>query len=229
FKAPIAPSSINGAPPFATMTGSTTSGTAAARSAMTAATVAMTAASCSMPVFNASAPRSSSTTSICCRMKSGGIGRTPKTPSVFCAVNAVTAVIAKASSIVTVLMSAWMPAPPPESEPAMISTRPFIAAARALFGGPHRRFDLLGALRRGQDRAADLVDDAGQQGFILALRHDPDHRLGAGIADHQPALCSEAAFGGGDRPLDARRLERPSIAKTHIAQQLRHRLEDAAD
>ena len=44
----------------------------------------------------------------------GAIGRTPWTPSVFCAVSAVIAVAAKASSIVTVLMSAWMPAPPPE-------------------------------------------------------------------------------------------------------------------
>ena len=48
--------------------------TCGARSASTAATVSMTAASCSMPVLIASAPISSSTTSICCRMNSGGIG-----------------------------------------------------------------------------------------------------------------------------------------------------------
>ena len=42
--------------------------------ASTAATVSITAASCSMPVLTASAPISSSTTSICWRMKSGGIG-----------------------------------------------------------------------------------------------------------------------------------------------------------
>ena len=51
-------------------------------------------ASCSMPVLIASAPMSSSTTSICWRIKSGGIGRTPNTPSVFCAVSAVIAVAA---------------------------------------------------------------------------------------------------------------------------------------
>ncbi len=129
FSASIAPGSISGAPPFATITGSTTSGTAAARAASTDATVSITPASCSIPVLTASAPISSSTTSICWRMNSGAIGNTPKTPSVFCAVNAVIAVAAKASSIVTVLMSAWMPAPPPESEPAMIRTRPCITTA----------------------------------------------------------------------------------------------------
>src|SRR5204863_435111 len=233
FKAPIAPSSISRAPPFATMTGSRTSGIPAARSAMTAATVSMTAASCSMPVFSASAPRSSSTTSICCRMKSGGIGRTPNTPVVFCAVSAVTAVIAKPPSIVTVLMSAWMPAPPPESEPAMINTRPFIPGpsqqAPALFRGPHRRFDLFGALRDGEDRRADVVDDAGQQAFVFALRHDADDGLGPGIADYEPALFAEPRLGGGNRPLDPRCFERSSMTETHIAQKLRHRLEDAAD
>jgi Mn2+/Fe2+ NRAMP family transporter len=34
------------------------------------------------------------------------------------------AVIAWPPSIVTALMSAWMPAPPPESDPAMMRTRP---------------------------------------------------------------------------------------------------------
>src|SRR5947208_15836359 len=100
-------------------------------------------------------------------MKASGIGNTPNTPSVFCAVRAVTAVAAKPSSIVTVLMSAWMPAPPPESEPAIISTRPFIitpwGSFRRLDGRPGRRFDHLGAERDRQDHLADLVDDAGQK------------------------------------------------------------------
>src|SRR5438034_4886457 len=181
-----------------------------------------------MPVLTASAPMSSSTTSICWRMNSGAIGKTPKTPSVFCAVSAVTAVAAKASSIVTVLMSAWMPAPPPESEPAMISTRPFITVSGASFSRPHRRFDVLGSLRNRENRGADLVDDADQQCLILALRHDPDHRLGAGVADHQPSFRAEPRLGGGDRALDAGGFERPSVAEAHIAQELRHRLEHPA-
>jgi hypothetical protein len=53
-------------------------------------------------------------------------GHHARTPSVFCAVSAVIAVAAKPPSAVTALMSAWMPAPPPESEPAAISTLPFI-------------------------------------------------------------------------------------------------------
>lgn len=40
-----------------------------------------------------------------------------------CAVAAVRAVIEKTPNASHVLMSAWMPAPPPESDPAMISTR----------------------------------------------------------------------------------------------------------
>src|ERR1700732_4289611 len=106
-------------------------------------------------------------------MKSGAIGSTPNTPSVFCAVSAVTAVIAKASSIVTVLMSAWMPAPPPESDPAMIRTRPFIGTIRAssrpgeLFrrvgGRSGRGLDRLGAAGHRQDRRANFVDDGRQQ------------------------------------------------------------------
>ncbi len=54
-------------------------------------------------------------------MKAGSTGTTPWTPSVFCAVSAVMAVAANPPIAVTALMSAWMPAPPPESEPAMVS------------------------------------------------------------------------------------------------------------
>src|SRR5437762_7949315 len=111
-----------------------------------------------------------------------------------------------------------MPAPPPESEPATINTRPFIATTRTSFGGPHRRFDVLSALRRSEDRCADVVNDAGQQFFVPALRHDPDDRLGPRIADHQPPLRTEPRFCGGDRPLDAGRFEGPAVAETHIAQ-----------
>jgi hypothetical protein len=91
--------------------------------------VAITSALCSMPVFSASAPMSLSTTSICWAMKAGSTGTTPCTPTVFWAVRAVIAVAAKAFMAVTALMSAWIPAPPPESDPATISTRPFMQPA----------------------------------------------------------------------------------------------------
>ena len=113
-------------PPLATITGSTTSGTPGACFFKDAATTPITSALCSMPVLSASAPMSVSTTSICWAMKAGSIGTTPCTPSVFWAVSAVMAVAAKPFMAVTALMSAWMPAPPPESEPATIRTRPFI-------------------------------------------------------------------------------------------------------
>ena len=44
------------------------------------------------------------------------------TPVVFWAVIAVIAVIAYEPKAVTVLISAWMPAPPDESDPAIIRT-----------------------------------------------------------------------------------------------------------
>jgi len=44
------------------------------------------------------------------------------TPWVFCAVTAVRALIPKHSSAANVFRSAWMPAPPPESEPATVSS-----------------------------------------------------------------------------------------------------------
>src|SRR5215211_2704524 len=106
-------------------------------------------------------------------MNAGAMGSTPNTPKVFCAVNAVIAVAANAPSMVTVLMSAWMPAPPPESEPATIRTRPFIgyspALLRRLGGRAGRGFDLFGAAGDGQDRLANVVDDARQQPLVLAL------------------------------------------------------------
>jgi hypothetical protein len=46
----------------------------------------------------------------------------PETPRVFWAVRAVIAVMAKHPRADIVLMSAWMPAPPPLSEPAMDRT-----------------------------------------------------------------------------------------------------------
>src|SRR5579862_4063804 len=115
-----------------------------------------------------------------------------------------------------------MPAPPPESDPATISTRPFITKTRRSFRRPHRgpsrRFDRLGAASDREDHLADLVDDARQQPLVLALRHDADDRLGAGFADHQPPATAEPGFALGDRPLHPPRLERLALAEAHVAQ-----------
>ena len=55
-------------------------------------------------------------------MKSGGVVWTALTPTVFCAVSAVIAVIPWTPQRANAFRSAWMPAPPPESEPAIERT-----------------------------------------------------------------------------------------------------------
>src|SRR5262249_8481861 len=72
-------------------------------------------------VLTASAPISSRTASIWAVTKAGVITSTPVTPIVFWTVRAVTAEVPKTPSAENVLRSAWMPAPPPESEPAIVS------------------------------------------------------------------------------------------------------------
>src|SRR6476646_6394643 len=54
-------------------------------------------------------------------MNSGGTASTPLTPVVFCAVRAVTTLAPYTPKAVNVLRSAWIPAPPELSEPAMVS------------------------------------------------------------------------------------------------------------
>ena len=183
------------------------------------------------------------------RTISAGTGITACTPSVFCAVIAVIAVIAWPPSMVTVLMSAWMPAPPPLSEPAMIRMRgnrhrgPLRSVEAGYFVEQMRRADrprleiaaaigadsgerpvdavgAEGAFERADARvravrrqiaaaalaigpqfqhqaaftaAQIVVDDLRDQRLVLAFGHHPDHRLGARLADHQPAACRRAA------------------------------------
>src|SRR5262249_13115752 len=68
-------------------------------------------------------PISVTTTSICCRTNSGGTSKTDRTSTVFCAVRAVIADIPNTPNAANVFRSAWIPAPPPESEPAIVSAR----------------------------------------------------------------------------------------------------------
>ncbi len=76
-----------------------------------------------MPVLMASTPMSSTTARNWAATKSRGTACTPATPRVFWAVSAVITVMAWPPRAATALISAWMPAPPPESDPAMMSTR----------------------------------------------------------------------------------------------------------
>ncbi len=83
---------IRRSPLVATITGSSTTRARRWRS-IAAATTSTTAGSCSMPILTASTPMSSTTASICMRRKAGGTAWMPCTPSVFCAVSAVIALM----------------------------------------------------------------------------------------------------------------------------------------
>ena len=75
----------------------------------------------SIPVFTAAGGSSSNTASICWRSIFGEHGSTAKTRRGFCAVRQAMALAPWTPSAAKVFKSAWMPAPPPLSEPAMVS------------------------------------------------------------------------------------------------------------
>ena len=110
----------SGAPDLAIMTGSRTIG-ARARSRSRSATASTIGAVDSIPILTASAPKSPSTASICSATNSGGRLWTPVTPTEFCAVTAVSTDMPNVRNAENVFRSAWMPAPPPESDPAIVS------------------------------------------------------------------------------------------------------------
>jgi len=101
------------------MTGSTTS-FSTRRGDSASATVSMMPALASMPHLAASTPKSSSTDSICRATKEGERHSTACTPTEFCAVTAVMADMPNTRYAENVFRSAWMPAPPPESLPAIV-------------------------------------------------------------------------------------------------------------
>ena len=76
----------------------------------------------SIPILTASTPMSVATCRTCSTIISGGVACTALTPIVFCAVSAVIAVIPWTPQRANAFRSAWMPAPPPESEPAIERT-----------------------------------------------------------------------------------------------------------
>ncbi len=84
----------------------------------------------SIPVLTLRTSKSSSTVSICSRTKSGSIAATPRTWAVFCAVTAVRALVPCTRCAANVLRSACAPAPPPESDPAMVSATRGVTGAR---------------------------------------------------------------------------------------------------
>ena len=89
----------------------------------------------SIPTLTASAPMSASTARTWARMIRGGTGWIALTPTVLCAVTAVIAVVPCTPQRANAFRSAWMPAPPPESEPAIASAVGVLIAARAWGAG----------------------------------------------------------------------------------------------
>ena len=122
------------APDSATITGSITTGVASGSSASARATASIVTRSPSIPILTASTPMSLATARTWATMISGGIAWIAVTPSVFWAVIAVIAVIPCAPHAANAFRSAWMPAPPPESEPAIESTRGMDTTTRVLRG-----------------------------------------------------------------------------------------------
>ena len=115
-------------PPLATITGSTTSGTPA-RAAESRGDRLDHRGVVQHAGLDRIGADVASTTSICWRMKAGSTGRRRRRPGVLRGQRGDRG-RGVAARAVTVLMSAWMPAPPPESEPATIRTRPhYIATA----------------------------------------------------------------------------------------------------
>jgi hypothetical protein len=64
---------------------------------------------------------SSKTASSCARTNAGGTSCTAVTPTVFCAVSATIADVPWTPAAAKAFRSAWMPAPPPESDPAIVN------------------------------------------------------------------------------------------------------------
>ena len=75
-----------------------------------------------MPILTASTPMSSATARTWATIVAGETCSTASTPTVLCAVIAVIAVIPWTPQRANAFRSAWMPAPPPESEPAIERT-----------------------------------------------------------------------------------------------------------
>src|SRR5438093_747233 len=130
FKASTASSWSSASPCFETKTGSMTRFRIPV-SSTASATASMMSAEESIPVFAASTPMSSAIARIWAATTPDGTSDTSVTPSVFCTVTEVRALIPHTPSTANVFRSAWMPAPPPESEPAMVKARGITERSRS--------------------------------------------------------------------------------------------------
>ena len=117
-----AASSSSTAPDSATITGSITIGVPGSSRSSASATAATISAVPSMPILTASTPMSVADRPDLLDDEGRRHGVHAGDPTVFCAVSAVIAVIPWTPQRAKAFRSAWMPAPPPESEPAIERT-----------------------------------------------------------------------------------------------------------
>src|SRR3569833_1491066 len=125
-----------------------------------------------------------------------------------------------------------MPAPPPESDPAMIRIRAVEVIDRFFDPLSGAKFSMCTASssdrqmpRKGSRRRlgcrANVVDQPLDELRVLAFGHDPNQRLGSGLADHEAAPALKFGFGCGDALADAIGFERRCAAvETNVLEQL---------
>src|SRR4029077_6807582 len=110
------------------------------------------------------------------------VAATPNTPTVFCAVSAVMTVAPKTPFAAKDFRSAWIPAPPPESDPAIVSAtggprrsahRPLDEASALAISAPYRRH-YPDQVPRVVDRVADLSARF-RRAPLVALVHHRSH------------------------------------------------------
>src|SRR3954468_22960435 len=100
-----------------------------------------------------------------------------------------------------------MPAPPPESEPAIIRMRAVEVIESTFVPLPGAKFSMCTTMafdrqiprkcsRRRLHGLANVVDHPLDQRRIIAFGHHPDQRLGARFADDETPLPFEFGFGG---------------------------------
>ena len=118
ISAAFAAGSSRVAPLEAIITGSTTTG-ASPTSSRPSSTASIVRSSASIPTLTASTPMSETTARTWATIISGSTAATISTPSVFWAVSAVIAVVPWTPQRANAFRSAWIPAPPPESDPAI--------------------------------------------------------------------------------------------------------------
>src|SRR5438128_10574137 len=137
---------------------------------MPSATASTRAAEPSIPDFTAAGGRSSASASSWRVTSATGTGSQLLTPTVFCAVTAVTTLVPNTPNWWNVFRSAWSPAPPPESEPAIV---------RAIFTGAGL-LTLRGAGwgRRAGRRAHRALQPVQQGRDLLARPRGASRRIG---------------------------------------------------